>query len=226
MKQWWLVSAMTLLTTAAVAKTSVSAMYEQKTATDGGTGKWYMEREIAAPMKHEAEKESSLRYLADSLNIKDDSRIVVMGTGSDVLTLSTAPRVMKGKVYALSTDAAELRKVDKARQDHKFSNIDLRLASATDTRLDPNSIDTIVLVDVYHQFSPPQEIMSSFTKALKSRGRLYVVEYRVDEKNAGLKGPYKMTEEQIKKEIEAAGLRFAEIKHVLAGHHVIGFQKK
>lgn len=225
MKRCWLVSTMMLWASVAAAKTSV-VPYDQKAATESGTGKWYMEREIAAPMKHEAEKEQSLRYLVDSLNVKDDSHVVMMGTGSDVLALSSAPRVMKGKVYALSTDASDLRQIDKARQEHKFSNIDLRLASATDSRLEPGSIDTIVLVDAYHEFSHPQEIMTSLTKALKSRGRLYVVEYRVDEKNAGLKAPHKMTEEQIKKEIEATGLRFAEVKHVLAGHHVIGFQKK
>lgn len=200
--------------------------YEQKTATDGGSGKWYMGREIGAPMKHDSEKESGLRYLVDSLNLKDDHQVVAMGAGSEILVLAIAPRLMEGKVHALSTDAAELRKIDKARQDHKFSNIDLRLASATDVRLDPGTVDTILLVDTYHELSHPQEMINSMMKALKSRGRLYVVEYRVDGKNQALKAPHKMTEEQIKNELESAGLRFAETKHVLGGHHVLGFQKK
>ncbi len=201
-------------------------VYEQKTATDGGTGKWYMEREVGAPTPHEAEKETALRYLVDSLNLKDDNQVVAMGAGADVLVLAMAPRVMKGKVHALSTDPSSLRQIDKKRQDHKFSNIDLRLATATDTRLDAGTVDTILLVDTYHEFSHPQEMLNSMVKALKSRGRIYIVENRVDEKNQTLKPQHKMTEEQIKNELEGTGLRFAETKHVLAGHHVLGFQKK
>lgn len=227
MQHWIVVSLLLLGTAPAVAKTnSQPSRYEQKAATEGGTGKIYMEREIGAPMQHEPEKESSLRYLIDSLNLKEDSQVAVMGTGTDVLVLAAAPRVMKGKVNALSTDSEDLRRIDKARQDHKFSNIDLRLASATDARLNTGSLDSIILVDVYHELSHPQEMIASLSKALKSRGRLYIVELRTDEKNAAIKAPHKMTEEQIKKEIEAAKLRFTEVKHVLTGHHVIGFQKR
>ncbi|WP_293087146.1 hypothetical protein [Moorena sp. SIO3H5] len=62
------------------------------------------------------------------------------------------------------------------------------------------------MVDVYHELEYPREMMESIVKALKPQGRVVLVEYRKENPLIPIKGLHKMTQKQVKKEMEAVNL--------------------
>ena len=63
------------------------------------------------------------------------------------------------------------------------------------------------MVDVYHEFNIPYEMLAGDRKALKPNGRVVFVEYRKEDPNVPIKLLHKMTEAQVKREAGPAGIR-------------------
>ena len=77
----------------------------------------------------------------------------------------------------------------------------------SDTGLEPESVDLILLVDVYHEFDLPWEMARSMRNALRPGGRVALVEYRANDPLVPIKPLHTMTAEQSRLEFEAAGFR-------------------
>jgi predicted methyltransferase len=83
------------------------------------------------------------------------------------------------------------------------------------------------MVDVYHEFEYPYEMLVDISKALRPGGRLVFVEYRKEDPAVPIKEVHKMTQAQVRKEAEQPefGLTWLETIHILPRQHVIVFQK-
>ena len=86
-----------------------------------------------------------------------------------------------------------------------LKNIAPILGTETNINLTENSVDKILLVDVYHEFKYPYEMMESIKKALRSNGKIFIVEYRGEDPSVPIKKIHKMTEKQVVKEMKAIG---------------------
>jgi len=80
-------------------------------------------------------------------------------------------------------------------------------------------------VDVYHEFSHPREMMTAVYQGLRSGGRVVLVEYRGEDPRVPIKERHKMTEKQVRKEMEAVGLEFVENRDMSPWQHFLIFQK-
>ena len=94
-----------------------------------------------------------------------------------------------------------------------------------DPKLPPNSIDLVIMVDVYHEFSFPYEMMQGIVKSLKPGGRVAFVEYRGEDPKVPIKRLHKMTEAQVKKEAALFALKHVETYKKLPWQHVVFFRK-
>jgi SAM-dependent methyltransferase len=220
------------------AKTSTepSPRYEIRKEHDpNGIGKFYMGREIAHVMGHEAagwlerperEKEEEPNKLFDSLKLKPGDVVSDIGAGSGYLTFRIAERVgPKGKVLAVDIQPemlALLREKMKARRQH---NIEPILGTETDPKLPAESVDLILMVDVYHEFAFPWEMTQAMIQSLKPGGRLVFVEYRLEDPNVPIKLVHKMSRKQVLLEMEPYPVRLMESLDVLPRQHVIIFKK-
>jgi predicted methyltransferase len=81
------------------------------------------------------------------------------------------------------------------------------------------------MVDAYHEFSYPREMMQSIVKSLKPGGRVVLIEYRGEDPTVPIKRVHKMTVAQVRKELEAVGLQWKETKTFLPYQHFIVFEK-
>jgi ubiquinone/menaquinone biosynthesis C-methylase UbiE len=81
------------------------------------------------------------------------------------------------------------------------------------------------MVDAYHEFDHPQEMMLGIVRALKPGGRVVLVEYRGEDPNVPIKPLHKMTEAQAKKEMAAVGLEHVKTLPDLPRQHVLIFRK-
>ena len=85
-----------------------------------------------------------------------------------------------------------------------------------------------IMVDVYHEFEFPYEMMTDIARAMKLGGRVVLVEYRKEDPTVPIKEVHKMSQVQAKKEVEQAefGLRWTETIHVLPRQHILIFTKQ
>jgi SAM-dependent methyltransferase len=115
--------------------------------------------------------------------------------------------------------------VKKRNKERGVTNVIPWLGTITDPKLPPNSVDLIILVDVYHEFDHPWEMTVNMVKALKPGGRLVFVEYRLEDPNVPIKLVHKMTEKQVRKEMSVHPLKWDQTLETLPRQHIIVFRK-
>src|SRR5262249_2246557 len=143
--------------------------YETRKVHDpDGIGKFYMGREIAQVMGHlaagwlerpEREKEEAPSKLIEALKVKEGQVIADIGAGSGYFTFRLAKQVgPKGKILAVDIQKEMLDIIRQRMKDDKVANVEPILGTETDPKLPDNSVDIILVVDVYHEFSYPYEM--------------------------------------------------------------------
>ena len=208
--------------------------YTFKRGDYNGIGKWYMGREIAYVMgfqgigwleRSEREKEENVSSLIKNMKIKSNEVIADIGAGSGYHAFRIASLVTNGLVYAVDIQPEMLMAIEKTKEFKKVENIKTILGTEKTVELPKNSVDKILMVDVYHEFSFPVEMINSIKNALKPNGELFLIEYRAEDLKVPIKRIHKMTEEQTVKEMKAAGLVLKENIDNLPWQHCMVFIK-
>jgi ubiquinone/menaquinone biosynthesis C-methylase UbiE len=105
-------------------------------------------------------------------------------------------------------------------------NVTPILGTNQDARLTSASVDLAILVDVYHEFDYPYEMMTGLVRSLKPGGRIALVEFRGEDPSVPIKELHKMTQAQVRKEMSVHALEWVETLNELPWQHVIVFRKK
>ena len=213
-------------------KPSIDGEYTFKRGDFNGIGKWYMGREIAYIMGFEGiswlerfdrEKEENVSTLIKNMRIKSNDIIADIGAGSGYHVFRIVPLAKKGLIYAVDIQSEMLTAIEKTKESRKIINIETILGNEKSANLPKNSVDKILMVDVYHEFNFPVEMITSMKNALKSNGQLFLIEYRKEDSKVPIKKIHKMTEKQAVKEMEAAGFMLKENIDNLPWQHCMVF---
>jgi ubiquinone/menaquinone biosynthesis C-methylase UbiE len=201
-----------------------------------GTGIFYMGREIAQVMGHEAAEwldrperdvEEQPNTLIEALKFKPGDVVADIGAGSGYFTFRIAPKLGKdGKVLAVDIQPEMLDIIRKRMKETGITNVEPVLGTVTDPKLPSNSVDLILMVDVYHEFDHPWEMTDAMIRGLKPGGRIVFVEYRLEDPNVPIKLVHKMSEVQVRREMSIFPVRFVETLRMLPRQHVIVFRKQ
>jgi ubiquinone/menaquinone biosynthesis C-methylase UbiE len=200
-----------------------------------GIGKAYMGREIAAVMGYQGAawlerssrvEEEGTDKLLPLLKLKPTDVVADIGAGTGYFSFRISPLVPQGKVYANDIQKEMLDIIAARKAKGEGANVVTVQGGIGDPKLPPNSIDVILMVDVYHEFSFPREMGLAMAKALKPGGRIALVEYRGEDPSVPIKELHKMTEAQAKKEMAAVGLRWVSTDSTsLPWQHLMIFTK-
>ena len=203
--------------------------------TRDGIGKYYMGREISYVMGHQAirwlersnrEDEEAPSKAIAALNLKETDVIADIGAGSGYYTFRLAPLVPKGKVVAVDIQAEMIAFLENKEKKLGLTNVEAHLGTVEDTKLKPDSIDAALMVDAYHEFSHPREMMESIFKALRPGGRVILLEYRAEDPTVPIKPLHKMSVAQSRKEMEVVGLKWKSTDStLLPWQHFMIFEK-
>lgn len=205
--------------------------YGPPTSADG-TGKFYQGRDIAQVMGHQGaswlersgrQEEEGTDLLINALNLQPDDVVADIGAGSGYFTFRLSPRVPQGKVLAVDIQPEMLEMIQRKQQDEGGNNVQTILGTVDNPQLPADSVDWVLLVDAYHEFSHPYEMMRGVADALAPGGRVALVEYREEDPSVMIKPRHKMTEAQAVKEMKAVGLELLENKEVLPQQHLMIF---
>ncbi len=208
--------------------------YTQKEPTRDGIGKVYMGREISQVVSQHAirwlerpdrEEEERPSLVMENLELEADDVVADIGAGSGYFTFLMAPLVPKGKVLAVDIQPEMLKFIEGKKKLKRQPNVDPILGTIEDVNLPENSVDLAILVDAYHEFSHPREMGESIVEGLKPGGRLVLLEYRGEDPSVPIKPLHKMTVQQVRREMEAIGLEFVEVRDFLPIQHFLVFRK-
>ncbi|HEY9642302.1 MAG TPA: methyltransferase domain-containing protein [Coleofasciculaceae cyanobacterium] len=199
-----------------------------------GIGKFYLGREIAQVMGHEGagwlerpsrELEERPEAAIAALNLQPNDTVADIGAGTGYFSFRISRLVPEGKVFAVDVQPEMIDILNFLKQEAQITNVEPILGSATDPHLPANSINLAILVDAYHEFEYPQEVMTGVFQALKPNGRVVLLEYRGENPLIPIKGLHKMTQRQVKKEMRAIGFTWQETQDLLPQQHLMVFRK-
>ncbi|MCM0042645.1 MAG: class I SAM-dependent methyltransferase [Algoriphagus sp.] len=225
-----------LLFFAILQMTSLAAQerYTVKPGDPNGISKWYMGRQIAQVMSHfgidwlerqEREQEENTTQLLKNLAVQPGMAIADIGAGSGYHSTLLSKMVGNGKVYAVDVEREMNAFLNERIKREGKKNIIPVLSTEKTVSLPANSMDMMLLVDVYHEFSFPYEMALSMLEALKPGGKLVLVEFRAEDPNVPIKAIHKMSQQQAVKEFKAAGFSFEKNISNLPWQHCLIFRK-
>jgi ubiquinone/menaquinone biosynthesis C-methylase UbiE len=173
-------------------------------------------------VRPEREAEEQPEKALDALNLKPGMVVADIGAGVGYMSLRMAKRVgPSGKVYANDLQPEMLAKLRENAAKSNMNNVVTVLGDVADPKLPPNTMDLVLLVDVYHEFSQPQQMLRKIRETLKPDGRLVLLEYRAEDPNVPIIAEHKMTVAQVKTELEAEGFVLHPVIETLPRQHIL-----
>ncbi len=199
-----------------------------------GIGKFYMDREISFVMGHQAAEwlnrpgriqEEMPDEVVANMGLAPDHVVADIGAGSGYFSFRIARLVPEGRVLAVDIQREMLQLIEQRMAAEQVSNIEPVLGEIDDPNLPENSIDAAIMVDAYHEFSHPFEMIDGIYRALKPGGRIFLLEYRGEDPSVPIRPLHKMTETQVVKEMSVFNLEWTDTLDFLPWQHMMIFTK-
>jgi ubiquinone/menaquinone biosynthesis C-methylase UbiE len=159
------------------------------------------------------------------MSLAPDEVVADIGAGTGYFAFRIANVVSEGKVLATDIQPEVLALMEQRKQETGITNVDTLLGQIDNPGLPANSVDAVLLVDAYHEFSHPFEMMQGIYDALKPGGRLFLVEYRAEDDSVPIRPLHKMSVEQVVREMDVFGLILQETLDFLPWQHMFVFTK-
>jgi SAM-dependent methyltransferase len=162
----------------------------------------------------------------NAIGVQKGMTVADVGAGVGYFSIRMATRVgPSGKVYANDVQPEMLAMLKQRAAKAKVTNIVPVLGTESDPKLPPKSMDIILLVDVYHEFSQPQVMLQKLRQALKEDGRLVLLEFRKEDPRIPIRTEHKMSVEEVKAEVIPEGFRLESVLKDLPRQHIFIFRK-
>jgi SAM-dependent methyltransferase len=176
--------------------------------------------------RDEREREENPELAMRLIRVERGSTVADLGAGSGYFTVRLARAVgATGKVYAVDIQEGMLDLLRRAVARERLTNVIPVLSAPDDPRLPDQSLDLVLMVDVYHELAAPQVTLGHLKRALKPGGRLVLLEYRAEDPNVPIRPEHKMTKAQVKLEVEHEGFRQLRVYDDLPRQHLIVFTR-
>lgn len=195
----------------------------------------YMGRTIARTMhftgaewliRDEREREERCSLLLENLGIKPGMTVCDMGCGNGFYSLQMAKRVGdQGTVLAVDIQPEMLELLRQRYRAAEVTNVEPILGLQHDPKLPDNSVDLVLMVDVYHEFSYPERMLRAIRKSLSPTGVIALAEYRAEDPTVPIKPLHKMSKAQIMKEYQANGFKLVREFKGLPWQHLMFFAR-
>jgi ubiquinone/menaquinone biosynthesis C-methylase UbiE len=160
-----------------------------------------------------------------NMSLAPDEVVADIGAGTGYFAFRIASVVPDGKVLATDIQPEMLALMEQRKQETGIANVETLLGQIDNPGLPANSVDAVLLVDAYHEFSHPFEMMQGIYDALTPGGRLFLVEYRAEDDSVPIRPLHKMSVEQVVREMDVFGLILQETLDFLPWQHMFVFIK-
>jgi ubiquinone/menaquinone biosynthesis C-methylase UbiE len=176
-------------------------------------------------VRQERETEEAPDRALDAIALKKGDVVGDIGSGVGYFTWRMAKRVgPAGKVYASDIQPGMIEQLKKNVAARGLTNVVPVLGTDVDPKLPAGKLDLALLVDVYHEFSQPQQMLAKIREALKPSGRMILLEYRKEDPSVPIRLEHKMTVQEVRAEIEPEGFKFETSLETLPRQHILIFR--
>ncbi len=168
------------------------------------------------------------KQIVSTLKLKPDNVIADIGAGTGLFTRLFARAVPQGKVYAVDISKTFIDNIIRSAHAQNLHNIDGIINTQHSVNLPVNSIDMAFTSDTYHHFEYPQTMLSSIHQALKSGGRLVIIDFRKDPQVSSnwVMGHTRANKQQVIKEVSRAGFKLLREHDLLTENFFLEFTKQ
>jgi len=175
-------------------------------------------------IRNKREREEATTRMREELGVKPGMTVCDLGSGNGYHTLPIAEKVgPEGKVYAVDIQPEMLDLLRQRAEGRSLDNIDCIVNTPLDPKIPAGTCDLILLVDVYHEFSHPAEMLAGIRRALKPDGLVVLVEFRAEDETVPIKPEHKMSKAQIVKELGLNGFKLVREFDGLPWQHMMFF---
>ena len=158
----------------------------------------------------------------DELKLKPGMSVADIGASVGYMSAKMAKKVgPTGKVYANDLQPEMLVKLRENMAKAKLTNVVPVQGEVDNAHLPALTMDLVLLVDVYHEFSQPQLMLRQIRETLKDDGRLVLLEYRKEDPKAPIREEHKMSVAEVKLELEAEGFKLSQVVESLPRQHIL-----
>jgi ubiquinone/menaquinone biosynthesis C-methylase UbiE len=160
----------------------------------------------------------------DAVRVSEGQVVADIGAGGGYFTERFSRRVgTNGHVYATDVQPVMIRKLTQRVEQRGLANVTVVLGEFADPRLPDGSCDLAFFSSVYKEISERAAFLERVRRALKPGGRVAILEYRLDADAPGPPVKYRLPEEQVVAELQAAGFRLVERFNFLPREYFLVF---
>ncbi len=167
-------------------------VYSWQKASEYGTGKVYLGREIASLMsvddaswleRPDRELNEKPDEIIDNMSLEPNGLVADIGAGTGYLSFRLSKLVPQGKVFVVDIQKEMLDILEKRIKEFDVYNIVPILGSLTSPNLPDEQVDVVLIFDSYHEFSHPYEMIRSIINSLKFGGLIFIGEYKAEDQS-------------------------------------------
>ena len=170
--------------------------------------------------------------LVDSLGLHAGETIADVGTGVGHLLPYIMRRIgNSGTIFAVDIYPEFVDKTRERIAAEGWGNVHALLGTDRDPKLPANLLDGAILLDTYHHLDYPQATLRGVRRALKSSGRLFVIDYYRYRKHPAanpeiLRRHIRLDRDDVVNEVEAEGFHLAAQFDHMPFMYVLIFEKR
>ena len=168
---------------------------------------------LADPHRDERQKP---KELVAALGLKPGMAVADIGTGVGYMLPFLHEAVgAKGRLFAEDIFDDFLKQARERVDHNKFTNVTFIKGTEHSTNLPANAVDVAMILDAYHHFDFPSDMLASIEKGLKRDGKLVIVDFykRADAMpNGNAIQHIRIDFDDVVKEVESYGFQFIEKK--------------
>jgi ubiquinone/menaquinone biosynthesis C-methylase UbiE len=173
------------------------------------------------------EEEQKPDEIIRKMSLKNGDVVADIGAGTGYFTRRLAKAVApSGQVYAVDIQPEMLSRLRENMEKAGARNVVVVLGETDDPKLPPESLDWILLVNTYHEMQQPKASLARMREALKSSGKVALVEARLEGDSAAhVPKEHRMSTKQVLAEWQPAGFRLVDLYEFLPTQHFFVFEK-
>lgn len=162
-----------------------------------------------------------------ALELRPEDVVADIGCGSGFYVRRIAPLVPNGKVLGVDIQPGMIELLKGDIKKNNLTNVVPILSGEVDPNLPKGGVDWVLMVDVYHEFGKPREMLAKILESLSPRGKVALVEFRLLGPTASqIKIEHRMSVKQVLAEWQPEGFELVDLIEDLPMQHLFIFQRR
>ena len=117
--------------------------------------------------------------ILDAMGLKPGMDVADIGAGSGLISRLIAGRVApNGTVYAVDIAKNMIDHINETAKKDNIPNLKAVLGDPRSPKLAPHSVDVVCIIDSYHHFEFPADMLAEIRKALRPDGTLVLIDFK------------------------------------------------